>query len=962
MGDRGWVIVLMMLVCASAIGMAGAAEPPVGPMADTNGPTIAGDSTPSLHTLGTTLTFSVNLVDETGTNDAQVEMWQGTGSHSSLSMSMVAGTPQDGTWEASANPSGSLSPIRYVIHCNDTLGNYNASGSVGVVNLRDGLAPRIDDFTPVLGGKATTGDPFSFWANVTDESTVSEVRIHYYVGTPPWMDVNVTMDPMFTLPSGVGMYILNITIQDNTTESIVYQIMARDSSNNFRMLNGQVNVTDNDAPIMRDEGSGTAGTTGDPFHFEVDVLDNVEVGQVRVRYWYGSTTPVNKTMVATNVDASKSGVYTLDEDLAADHVGKLFFQYVFRDKVLLWGNSSVFQVNVTDNDPPTIVEDLSGAVGEDRFDFGVNVSDNIGVQVVWVEYFFKGEASSNVTMTPVDVVAGNGTYGNVGVEIPQDRQVELTYILGVMDGKGHVTTIMDKYENLDLERPTLGEEAVWGEPIKGKSMAVTVEAADNFGVAEVYIVYAFGDAAAKNDTMDDEGGVFNYTIHIPRWPAGDLAYSFHAVDLKGNWNSTTNRTVALVNLVPDISRSPTWNITEGDTAILDLAPYLVDGNDAVTDLTLTTDAPNVTVDQRRLTALYDEWQEDHTIEVIVSDGENSTTFSIDIHVINVNDLPIITSEPGKAAAVSIAYSYQVTFLDEDSWDSHNFSLDSSPAGMQVSASGLVTWTPTAGQEGPQGVDLVVNDGYASVHQYWTITVTERPTDEPPAFTNSAPTTHAAGTKYTFDADATDPDSPSIAFSLVEGPSGATVNPTTGLLEWTPAADKRDTSDNVDFVLRVTDGRNAVDLEWTVALSYPDNDPPTIASSVPKTVKVTRPTSVNLGEYMSDPDDANVDLTWTATTDSNIVEVHMNGNHLVITPKEGKEGKAKVTLTLADPWAESDSTEITLDINTVSDEGGALGGSMLYIVIAIVVVVVIVGLLFFMKGRKGPETVTPRTEE
>ena len=81
MGDRGWVIVMMLLVCASSIALAGAGEPPVGPLADTYGPTVAGDSTPSLHTLGTTLTFSVNLVDESGVNDAQVETWQGTLSH-----------------------------------------------------------------------------------------------------------------------------------------------------------------------------------------------------------------------------------------------------------------------------------------------------------------------------------------------------------------------------------------------------------------------------------------------------------------------------------------------------------------------------------------------------------------------------------------------------------------------------------------------------------------------------------------------------------------------------------------------------------------------------------------------------------------------------------------------------------------------------------------------------------------
>ncbi|NIP34790.1 MAG: hypothetical protein GWN18_07580, partial [Thermoplasmata archaeon] len=63
------------------------------------------------------------------------------------------------------------------------------------------------------------------------------------------------------------------------------------------------------------------------------------------------------------------------------------------------------------------------------------------------------------------------------------------------------------------------------------------------------------------------------------------------------------------------------------------------------------------------------------------------------------------------------------------------------------------------------------------------------------------------------------------------------------------------------------------------------------------VTTDRDTSVNLGTYMSDPDDDKITLKWNATTDAKAFTVHMNGNHMVVTIKEGKTGKGTVILKL-----------------------------------------------------------------
>ena len=86
-----------------------------------------------------------------------------------------------------------------------------------------------------------------------------------------------------------------------------------------------------------------------------------------------------------------------------------------------------------------------------------------------------------------------------------------------------------------------------------------------------------------------------------------------------------------------------------------------------------------------------------------------------------NAAPVITSTAPTSATEGQAYSYQAAATDGDG-DPLTWNLTVKPAGMGVSASGQVSWTPTSAQAGTHNVTLQVSDGIANAQQSWVIDV------------------------------------------------------------------------------------------------------------------------------------------------------------------------------------------------------------------------------------------------
>ena len=159
-----------------------------------------------------------------------------------------------------------------------------------------------------------------------------------------------------------------------------------------------------------------------------------------------------------------------------------------------------------------------------------------------------------------------------------------------------------------------------------------------------------------------------------------------------------------------------------------------------------------------------------TVEASNTQGNDTQTY-----VIDVIESPTITSTPGTSGLVGQLYSYQAaaTGTAPIAW-----SLVSSPVGMSVDATGLVTWTPSAA--GTVSVAVSATNAGGNSVQAYSITVDDTPT--PPTITSAPATTAVVGQLYSYQAAAT--GSAPIAWSLTSNPGGMTIDGT-GLVTWAP---------------------------------------------------------------------------------------------------------------------------------------------------------------------------------
>jgi RHS repeat-associated protein len=79
--------------------------------------------------------------------------------------------------------------------------------------------------------------------------------------------------------------------------------------------------------------------------------------------------------------------------------------------------------------------------------------------------------------------------------------------------------------------------------------------------------------------------------------------------------------------------------------------------------------------------------------------------------------------------------------------------------------------------------------------------------------------------YSYDADAIDPDGDSLTYSIVRGPAGMAIHPTTGVISWAPGISQAGAS---DVTIAVDDGRGGRD-EQTFSLSVVNYDTPPVVS-------------------------------------------------------------------------------------------------------------------------------------
>jgi hypothetical protein len=184
-----------------------------------------------------------------------------------------------------------------------------------------------------------------------------------------------------------------------------------------------------------------------------------------------------------------------------------------------------------------------------------------------------------------------------------------------------------------------------------------------------------------------------------------------------------------------------------------------------------------------------------TIRIRVTDNgvpPLSDTKSFLVTSNEVNSAPVLAAMANQTINEGSMLTLMVTATDPDlPASSLTFSLISPPAGASINpVSGAFSWMPSEAQgPGPYTIRVRVTDnGSPNLSDTKSFTVAVNEVNSPPVLMPIANQPVNEGNTLTLTVVATDADLPAneLTFSLLSAPSGASINPDTGLFTWTPS--------------------------------------------------------------------------------------------------------------------------------------------------------------------------------
>jgi hypothetical protein len=237
------------------------------------------------------------------------------------------------------------------------------------------------------------------------------------------------------------------------------------------------------------------------------------------------------------------------------------------------------------------------------------------------------------------------------------------------------------------------------------------------------------------------------------------------------------------------------------------------------------------------------------IVIRVSDGSASASlpaFAITVGT-KPNTAPTISGTPATSVTQGTAYSFRPTAADADG-NPLTFSIANKPSWATFSTTtGALQGTPGAANVGTTtGIVISVSDGTASASlPAFALTVNAAP-NSPPTISGTPTASVLQGTAYSFQPTARDADGNTLTFSIVNKPSWATFNTTTGLLQGTPSAG--DVGTTTGITISVSDGTASASLAaFSIAVQATATGAATI-TWVPPTQNTNGTTLTNLAGY------------------------------------------------------------------------------------------------------------------
>lgn len=224
-----------------------------------------------------------------------------------------------------------------------------------------------------------------------------------------------------------------------------------------------------------------------------------------------------------------------------------------------------------------------------------------------------------------------------------------------------------------------------------------------------------------------------------------------------------------------------------------------------------------------------------------------------------------------------------------------------------------SWTPSEAQgPGSYTATFTVTDGISNTVQTINLTVREsnsNPNLTIPTFT----TTVNEGTNVSFTATATDSDQPtqSLTYSLLNAPSGATINANNGAFSWTP--DELQGPGVYTFTVQVADTLGGIDAESVTITVTEVNTAPTVAAINDETINEGVP--FEFTAQATDSDLPTQTLTWSFVGANHGATINAQTGAFSWTPTEAQgPGVYNFEVQATDSTNLSDTETFTLTVN------------------------------------------------
>lgn len=263
------------------------------------------------------------------------------------------------------------------------------------------------------------------------------------------------------------------------------------------------------------------------------------------------------TQLSNSISGSNqcTNCQTKDITLSNESIESLFYFFTATDFHGNWNKTQKKVINIKDNDEPIIKYDNSSinATTGDLFKFEISISDNIGLSLLYVEYWSDNGSHYNRTLF------GSGPY-NTTVILPNNISNSLYYRFHALDNSNnHAISEIFNITVLDNDPPCISKEGSDIIGSTGDKFCINISFVDNIELSSIVLDYWFENGSHNKITFNGTNSIL-YNITIPKNSTSCLKYFLNVSDKAGNYLVTKTTIVNVTdNDPPLLSKDHTPN-------------------------------------------------------------------------------------------------------------------------------------------------------------------------------------------------------------------------------------------------------------------------------------------------------------------------------------------------------------------------------------------------------------------